>query len=396
MIEIKGTFDKSFSGVVTAFRRNFEDLGEVGASVAIMREGRLVVDIWAGHSDTGLSQPWKRDTITNVFSITKTMATLSALVLADRGDLDVFKPVADYWPEFAANGKEKIEVRHLMSHTSGLSGWDKKITIREICDWRESTAILAEQKPWWQPGTSSGYHALTQGHLVGEVIRRITGESIGEFFAKEIAEPLGADFHIGLGERDFYRVSDVIYPREDIRDQMMERARSLVKLGVTDEIAVKTLQNPRNNEDNVNSEWWRKAEIPAANGHGNARSVATIQGLITNGGEINGVRLLNTETIDLIFQEQSNGLDLVFLMPLRFGIGYALPNEEFSFMPQDRRVCFWGGNGGSIIVNDVDENITISYIMNKMIATPTVGDARGIGIIEATYKALKSIKSAPC
>ena len=396
MIEIKGTFDKSFSGVVTAFRRNFEDLGEVGASVAIMREGRLVVDIWAGHSDTGLSQPWKRDTITNVFSITKTMATLSALVLADRGDLDVFKPVADYWPEFAANGKEKIEVRHLMSHTSGLSGWDKKITIREICDWRESTAILAEQKPWWQPGTSSGYHALTQGHLVGEVIRRITGESIGEFFAKEIAEPLGADFHIGLGERDFYRVSDVIYPREDIRDQMMERARSLVKLGVTDEVAVKTLQNPRNNEDNVNSEWWRKAEIPAANGHGNARSVATIQGLITNGGEINGVRLLNTETIDLIFQEQSNGLDLVFLMPLRFGIGYALPNEEFSFMPQDRRVCFWGGNGGSIIVNDVDENITISYIMNKMIATPTVGDARGIGIIEATYKALKSIKSAPC
>ena len=396
MMEIKGTFDKSFSGVVTAFRRNFEDLGEVGASVAIMREGRLVVDIWAGHSDTGLSQPWKRDTITNVFSITKTMATLSALVLADRGDLDVFKPVADYWPEFAANGKEKIEVRHLMSHTSGLSGWDKKITIREICDWRESTAILAEQKPWWQPGTSSGYHALTQGHLVGEVIRRITGESIGEFFAKEIAEPLGADFHIGLGERDFYRVSDVIYPREDIRDQMIERARSLVKLGITDEVAVKPLQNPRNNEDNVNSEWWRKAEIPAANGHGNARSVATIQGLITNGGEINGVRLLKTETIDLIFQEQSNGLDLVFLMPLRFGIGYALPNEEFSFLPQDRRVCFWGGNGGSIFVNDVDENVTISYIMNKMIATPTVGDARGIGIIEATYKALKSINSAPC
>ena len=395
-MEIKGTFDKSFSGVVTAFRRNFEHLGEVGASVAIMREGRLVVDIWAGHSDTGLSQPWKRDTITNVFSITKTMATLSALVLADRGDLDVFKPVADYWPEFAANGKEKIEVRHLMSHTSGLSGWDKKITIREICDWRESTAILAEQKPWWQPGTSSGYHALTQGHLVGEVIRRITGESIGEFFAKEIAEPLGADFHIGLGERDFYRVSDVIYPREDIRDQMMERAKSIVKLGVTDEVAVKTLQNPRNNEDNVNSEWWRKAEIPAANGHGNARSVATIQGLITNGGEINGVRLLKTQTIDLIFQEQSNGLDLVFLMPLRFGIGYALANEEFSFLPQDRRVCFWGGNGGSIFVNDVDENVTISYIMNKMIATPTVGDARGIGIIEATYKALKSINSAPC
>ena len=310
-MEIKGTFDKSFSGVVTAFRRNFEDLGEVGASVAIMREGRLVVDIWAGHSDTGLSQPWKRDTITNVFSITKTMATLSALVLADRGDLDVFKPVADYWPEFAANGKEKIEVRHLMSHTSGLSGWDKKITIREICDWRESTAILAEQKPWWQPGTSSGYHALTQGHLVGEVIRRITGEYIGEFFAKEIAEPLGADFHIGLDEKDFYRVSDVIYPTEDIRDQMIERARSLVKLGITDDVAVKTLQNPRNNEDNVNSEWWRKAEIPAANGHGNARSVATIQGLITNGGEINGVQLLKTETIDLIFQEQSNGLDPV-------------------------------------------------------------------------------------
>ena len=231
---------------------------------------------------------------------------------------------------------------------------------------------------------------------IGNPDKTMLSDSMRYLELEEIAEPLGADFHIGLDEKDFYRVSDVIYPTEDIRDQMIERARSLVKLGITDDVAVKTLQNPRNNEDNVNSKWWRKAEIPAANGHGNARSVATIQGLITNDGEINGVQLLKTETIDLIFQEQSNGLDLVFLMPLRFGIGYALPNEEFSFLPQDRRVCFWGGNGGSIIVNDVDENVTISYIMNKMIATPTVGDARGIGIIEAAYKALESINSAPC
>ena len=229
MIEVKGTFDERFSGVVDALRRNFEDPGEVGASVAVMHEGRLVVDIWAGHSDEEQTQPWESDTITNVWSTTKTMTAISALVLADRGELDFFKPVADYWPEFSAKGKENIEVRRLMSHTSGLSGWGKKITMKEVCDWEKSTAILAGQKPWWKPGTASGYHMLNQGHLVGEVIRRITGESIGTFFAKEIAEPLGADFHIGLKEKDFHRVSNVIYPTEDLADQLKEVTKSLSK-----------------------------------------------------------------------------------------------------------------------------------------------------------------------
>ena len=388
MEEVKGTYDDRFSGVAEALQRNFQDPGEIGASVAVMHEGELVVDIWAGHTDPERTKPWEHDTITNVWSTTKTMMAISALVLADRGELDFFRPVADYWPEFAAKGKENIEVRHLMSHTSGLSGWGEKITMQQVCDWEKSTSILAAQKPWWKPGTASGYHMLNQGHLVGEVIRRITGVSIGTFFAKEIAEPLGADFHIGLDEKDFHRVSNVVYPTEEITDQLKELTKSLAKYRISGKVAMKTFMNPNPDDNSAWKDWWRKAEVPAANGHGNARSVATIQGLITNGGEINGVRLLKPETIDLIFEEQSSGPDLVLLMPLRFGIGYGLPNEEFPFLPQDGKVCFWGGWGGSLIVNDVDKKLTVSYMMNKMMQT-VMGDTRGLGILEAAYEAIE-------
>tara|TARA_Y100001970_G_scaffold68337_1_gene87051 strand:- start:94 stop:1260 length:1167 start_codon:yes stop_codon:yes gene_type:complete len=388
MTQINGVVNERFAAVAEALQRNFADPGEIGASAAVVHNGELVVDIWAGHTDEQRTQEWEKDTITNVWSTTKTMMAISALVLADRGELDFYKPVADYWPEFKAKGKGDIEVRHIMSHTSGLSGWGKKISMREVCDWEKSTAILAGQKPWWKPGTSSGYHMLNQGHLVGEVIRRITGMSIGRFFKEEIADPLGADFHIGLDESEFHRISNVIYPKEEFGDQIKEFTKSLGKYRISGKVAMKTFMNPTPDDESAWENWWRSAEVPAANGHGNARSVAMIQGLISNGGEMNGVKLLKQETIDLIFDEQSHGPDLVLLMPLRFGIGYGLPNEEFPFLPQDGKVCFWGGWGGSLIVNDVDNGLTVSYMMNKMMQT-VVGDTRGLGILEAAYDSIK-------
>ena len=232
MTKVNGRFEERFQGVAEALQRNFIEPGEIGASVAVVHNGELVVDIWAGHKDEERTEEWQSDTITNVWSTTKTMMAISALVLADRGELDFYRPVADYWPEFKAKGKGDIEVRHIMSHTSGLSGWRKKVSMRDVCDWEKSTAILAGQKPWWTPGTASGYHMLNQGHLVGEVIKRITGLSIGTFFKQEIADPLGADFHIGLDESEFHRVSNVIYPKADMGDQFKEFTKSLAKYRV--------------------------------------------------------------------------------------------------------------------------------------------------------------------
>ncbi len=199
MTTVGGSCDERFTAVKDAFTANFDSGLDVGASVAVVVDGEMVVDLWGGFADEAKTTPWTRDTIINVWSTTKTMTFLSALILADRGELDFHAPVAKYWPEFAANGKEGVEVRMLMGHTAGLSGWQEPIAAEDLEDWEKCTSLLAAQAPWWEPGTASGYHALTQGYLVGEVVRRITGASIGTFYAKEIAGPLGADFHIGTG-----------------------------------------------------------------------------------------------------------------------------------------------------------------------------------------------------
>lgn len=376
---LDGTCAAPFEAVRDQFATNLATEDELGASVAVVHNGEMVVDLWGGWSDTEQTIPWQSDTITNVWSTTKTMAALSAMVLVDRGELDLFRPVADYWPEFAANGKDAIDTRHLMSHTSGLSGWNEPITAEEVCDWEKSTSMLAAQAPWWEPGTASGYHALTHGHLIGEVVRRITGQSIGTFFAAEIAGPLGADFHIGVPTSELGRVVDVVPPTGSAMDDMDPRP-------TRDSVLVRTFVNPMMSAKHSWNDWWRQAEIPAANGHGNARAVATIQAVVANGGEMNGVRLLSPETIELFFAEHSNGMDQVLAMPIRFGAGYALASPTFPMM-REGRTCFWGGWGGSLVIIDADRQLTIAYMMNKM-GVGMVGDDRGTALIDAAYTAI--------
>src|SRR5256714_624072 len=202
MADIQGTVEPGFEGVRDTLASNIDSGDDVGASVAVIVDGRTVVDIWGGHIDEARTQPWQSDTIINVWSTTKTMAALCALMLADRGELDLHAPVARYWPEFKAAGKEGVEVRHLLSHNAGLSGWQEPMAPEDLYDWEKATSALAAQEPWWEPGTASGYHAITQGYLVGEVIRRVTGQTVGHFFADEFAAPLNADFHIGLAPED--------------------------------------------------------------------------------------------------------------------------------------------------------------------------------------------------
>lgn len=362
-----------FSGVAEVLERNLEQGADIGASVAVVIEGEPVVDIWGGYKDATRTEPWERDTIVNVFSTTKTMTTLCALILVDRGELDLHAPVARYWPEFGQAGKERIEVRHLLGHTAGLPGWQEPLTIESLADWELFVSRLAAQAPWWEPGTASGYHAVTQGYLVGEVVRRVTGQTIGQFFKREVTEPLQADFHIGLAAAEDPRVVALIPPPPGASDW-----------SAIPELGVRALANPPVTGEVTAHEWWRRAEIPAANGHGNARSVAAIQSVVACGGEVAGRRLLSPETVAAIFEEQSNGKDLVLGVPLRFGMGYGLASET---MPMGPRSCAWGGYGGSIVLNDLDAKVTIAYVMNRMEAG-LVGDERGAAIITAAALAM--------
>ena len=372
MAEISGTCDPRFEEMRRILGANLDSGADIGASVAVVLGGELVVDMWGGHTGPERDRAWEADTIVNVWSTTKTMMAMSLLMCVDRGLVDPDAPVARYWPEFAQNGKEAVLVRHLLGHTSGVSGFDQPVTLTDLYDWEVSTAKLAAQAPWWEPGTASGYHALNQGHLVGEVIRRVTGRKLGEFFAAEVAGPLGIDFHIGLAESDFDRVATLTPPPPPPWD--------LTALD-PEMVVVKTFTGPVASVQAVATPEWRQADIGAANGHGNARSVALAQSAISNGGVVNGTRLLSTDVIEEIFRVQADGVDQVLMVPVRFGMGYGLPNETVPHLP-DRRICFWGGYGGSQIVNDLDNEMTVTYVMNRM-DEGLLGDTRGQSLVAA-------------
>jgi CubicO group peptidase (beta-lactamase class C family) len=376
MADVQGEYDDRFVGVRDVLATHLDNGKDVGASVAVMLDDELVVDIWGGFADEARTRPWERDTITNVWSSTKTITSLCALILADRGELDFDAPVARYWPEFAANGKEAVLVRHIMGHTSGLSGWEEPMTVADFYDWDKATSLLAAQAPWWEPGTASGYHAFTYGNLVGELVRRVTGDTLGTFVAKEIAGPLGADFSIGVAPEHEHRVANVIPPPPlPMPDDLTS-------------IAVRTLANPLPDAEWSWTEAWRRSELPAVNGHGNARSMAVIQSALANEGESQGLRLLSAEGCAAVFREQARGVDLVLGAPLRLGIGFGLTGEEMPLGPNPR-TCFWGGWGGSIVVIDLDSRMVVTYMMNRM-GEGTLGDDRGIGILAAAYGALAS------
>jgi CubicO group peptidase (beta-lactamase class C family) len=380
MANIEGTCDERFAAVRHELAECIDEGDELGASIAVDLDGEVAVDLWGGYRDEARTQPWRRDTITNVWSTTKTVTSLAALMLVDRGELDVDAPVARYWPEFAAAGKQDVLVRHLMSHTSGVSGLDQPAVPEDLYDWEKSTARYAAQAPWWPPGSASGYHALNFGHLIGEVLRRITGMPLKQFVAEEIASPLGADFQIGAAERDWDRIADVVPPPPLPID--------FSALG-PDNLAVKTLTGPFIEATEANTPAWRRADLGAANGHGNARSVARVLSVISRGGDVDGVRLLRPETVELIFREQASGIDLVLGVPLRFGIGYGLPQHDTIPYIPDGKICFWGGWGGSVIIMDVGRRMTISYMMNKM-GPGIIGSDRAERYVRAIYGELSA------
>lgn len=378
MTEIHGTCHEGFEPVREAFARNFAQGLERGASVAVTLHGEPVVDLWAGEADdTG--RAWERDTITNVWSTTKTMSAICVLMLADRGELDLDAPLATYWPEFGANGKEAVTMAQVLGHTAGLPGWDPALPPESLYDWDAACENLAGQAPWWEPGTKSGYHAITQGYLEGEVVRRVTGRSIGAFFRDEVAEPLGADFHIGLPESEEPRAGRLDPP-----------GARLGEVGASDDsVAVRALLSCPLTGAEPNTRAWRAAEIPAAGGTGNARAVARVHSALACEGEVDGVRILSKEGLERIFVEQSHDVDLVFGTKMRLGTGFGLMNETIPLSPNPRS-CFWGGWGGSVAVIDVDAGLSVAYVMNRM-APALVGDLRGAMCVLAAYQSLTEV-----
>lgn len=370
-IEIFGTYNEQFSAVREAFARNLDTGQDIGASVALCIDGEMVVDLWGGYFDATYTRPWQRDTIVQTFSTTKTMTALCALVLADRGEIDLYAPVAKYWPEFAAEGKAAIEVRQLLGYTSGLAGWTEAVTVNDLYDWEKSTTLLARQAPWWTPGTAAGYHNYTIGHLVGEVVRRVTGKSLGVFFAEEIAGPLGAEYHIGTGPEHDHRVSLLVqgYPDEPKGDRFFERA----------------LMNPRVTPQVTWTLPWRRAEIGGANGHGNARGIATAQSVLANGGAF-GKRLLSEAGRERVLEQQADGRDVVLGVPVRWGMGYSL-NAEVVAGAIDSRIAFWAGNGGSMSWVDLDHRMSFGFAQNRWMRGPHEIH-RSVSILNAVYECL--------
>lgn len=374
MTSIQGTCSDRFAAVRQAFTANFEAGLEVGASVCVVVDGKTEVDLWGGHADAARTTPWAADTITNVWSSTKTQMYLVCLMLADRGELDLHAPVAKYWPEFAASGKGGVEVRNFLSHSSGLPGWDEPLQQSDLWDHDKCAAALARQAPWWEPGTASGYHAISQGYLVGELVRRVTGQSLGTFFRKEIAEPLGADFHIGTGPEHDARTVPIIPPAAALPPGLDPTS-----------IPMRVFANPPMDPAMALTTEWRRCESPAANGQGNARSLARTQSIVSHGGEVDGRRFLSEATCRRVFEPQTSGVDMVLGLPITFGMGYAMPSPDLPVGGPGS--CFWGGWGGSLVVNDLDHRMTFTYVMNRM-GDGTVGDERGGGLLMAAYAAL--------
>jgi CubicO group peptidase (beta-lactamase class C family) len=381
-LPLYGTVKPGFEPVRDAFAANLLTGCDVGAAAAVFIDGEPVVDLWGGYFDHTYTREWQRDTIVQLFSSTKTMSALCALLLADRGEIDVNAPVTKYWPEFGAAGKSNVLVRHILGHASGVAGWTEAMTLDDIYDIEKSCALLARQEPWWEPGRASGYHGFNFGHLVGEIIRRVTGQTLGKFFRKEIAEPLGVEYYIGTPAEKDSQVSLIMqgYPIQPGGNALFKRA----------------LLNPPARPFDTWSLGWRRSEMGGLNGHGNAYAIAALQSLVANGGT-KGKTVLSDKGRLRVLEPQTTGVDLVLGIPMVWGMGYCLipwitPADVAAAPPKvaerlGKRVGHWGGGGGSMSYVDLDARLSFGYTPNRWITGPHEHD-RSMNVLRAVYGCL--------
>lgn len=377
-IMIKGHCDERFHVARDAFAKNFEEGLELGATCALSIGGEMVLDLWGGYSDLKRLQPWKQDTIAGVMSSSKVVAALCALMLIDRGLVELDEPVATYWPEFAANGKQAISVRSLLSHTAGLAGVDGMPGLDDRMDWHAFTTLLAAQKPWWEPGTQSGYHAFTWGHLVGELVRRVSGKMLSQFFRDEVADRLDIDFHFQLADVDFERNATLQFDLDESRvadlNSLNYKAQGYLF---------------ENGSEWLNSCVWLKSEAPGNNGIGNAHALAKIGSLLANGGTLADHCILKEETVALAHTEQSYTEDLLLKSRVRWGLGYGMASKEYP-LPWPNGF-HWGGFGGSSVVIIPELTAAWSYVPSRLFGGPG-RDPRARRIKDAMIGCLEAVE----
>ncbi len=388
--QIGGHVDPGFEGVREAFVRNFTDHGDVGAGVAVHVDGRCVVDLWGGVADRATGAPYDEGTLQLVFSSTKGATAICANLLMQRGLLDVDQPVARYWPEFAQGGKERIPVRWLLCHKAGLVSVDKKLSTEELLAWDPLIRALEVQEPLWEPGAAHGYHAVTYGHLVGEVVRRITGKSLGTFFAEEVAKPLGLEFWIGLPEEHETRVAPLIGgltppPDAVVDPKVRELMEQFIGPGTLLGRAL-SVDGALADSEVFNTRAVHAAEIPAANGITNARSLSRIYaGCVGRVDGSDAGPLLTPEQIARASQRQTEGNDKCLYFETSFGLGF-FTSSAFAPYAVDGNFGH-AGAGGSVGFADPENKVGFGYVMNKMNQNLS-GDPRTTGLIKATYDAI--------
>ncbi|MFI6822424.1 serine hydrolase domain-containing protein [Micromonospora sp. NPDC050187] len=381
MSVVSGTVAEGYEPVREAFQANFATRSEIGAAVSIYRHGREVVRLWGGIADPDTGRPWREETLQVVYSTTKSVPAACAHLLAQRGQLDLDAPVAEYWPEFAAAGKGNIPVRWLLSHQAGLPVLDRPIPLAEALTWEPVVAALAAQAPAWQPGTAHGYHGLTFGWLVGEVVRRVSGRSLGTYFADEIAEPLGLDFWIGLPAAEAHRVSRLVEqpvaPSTSTQELPEALREALAAYTDPTSLVVRSTMVTDPPLDLTHPRTWA-AEIPAVNGICTASSLARFYaGLI---GEVDGIRILDATTLAAATREQASGTDRVLMVPTRPALGFGLPLPE---QPWWSPTAFgFAGYGGSLGYADPASGVAFGYVMNGLRVSMDP-DPRTSSLIEA-------------
>lgn len=366
-VTVDGTCSEAFDPLRELLETNLAAGVDTGASLAVVQDGELVVDLWGGQARPGV--PWTRDTITQVWSVTKVMAALALLTQVEKGLIDLDAPVAAYWPEFGAAGKDRVLVRQVLGHTSGLPGWTEQVSVEDILDLERSEALLAAQQPWYEPGSAPAYQIVCHGHLLDGIVRGATGRTVAEILHDDVMAPLGGGFRLGVPTDELDLCADLINPPPSKIDYGF--------LG-PDHFLLRTVLNPLLVPDRVcNTTAWRQGAVGGAGGHGNARGVAMAQALVSHGGEINGVRLLSKETIARIFEVQASGRDQLMSIQVTLGIGYSLQMPSapaIGAWNPDGRVCWWTGYGGAIVVNDLDSRTTFAYTPNQladhMVASP--------------------------
>lgn len=374
--KIHGHVAPGFEGVRDVFAAQFERGEEVGASFAIYKDGDYLVDLWAGHADKAKTKEWTRDTLPNVWSTTKAVTALCFALLVERGQLSYDDKVVKYWPEFGAHGKDQLTIGQVLSHQAGLSTLRDPISTEDLYDSEGMAARMAAAEPLWEPGTRSGYHAITFAYPAAELVRRISGKTLGQFFREEIAEPWKIDFYIGLPESEEPRVAEMV---------AAVNSTALDPAHMTD-LQKMTFSNPAPSETLPNERAWRAAEIGSANGRGSAVALAKLFGSVAKDGTAEGVNLFSSKTRDALCKEQILNEDLILGLPGSWGAGVLRNLGGMLYGPNDASFGH-SGWGGSFAMSDPDAGLGIAYVMNQM-GPNLAADPRAMALLAASYKAL--------